>query len=157
VKPVNSHTSNEFHVWQRQRLAGIVGGLVDIDAWALICADQEDEPRALIELKRSHLAPLRWMPYADDRPSYEILCKFARRAQVPLLVVYFQKGVPIEDETPFRVLRMTRARPDYVYLSDTVMPAEEFATRVERMCYVRERDDRFTKVVSSSSSVSGSR
>lgn len=129
MKPINSHTSNEFHAWQ-PRLYGRGLCLVDVDAWVVAVADARNDFRvvALLELKRSFIAVDAWRPFAEDRPSYAALLSLAGVAGVPLYVVYFRKGVAIEDETPLAVFLLESATPDYRGYRK-VMPAATFADR----------------------------
>src|SRR5262245_56890597 len=95
-KPINSHTSNEFHVWQ-PRLYDRGLAFCDVDAWAIALTDVADQyrPVALLELKRSTFEVERWRPFDDDRAQYASLLALARAAGVPLYVVYFRKGIAI--------------------------------------------------------------
>jgi hypothetical protein len=127
VKAVNRGLANEFHAWQRSALPGCV--IQDIDAWAIIASDPDTyEPLALFELKRSFATPDQWSPYPEDRPNYASLATLASRAEIPFYVVYWQKGNPIEDETPFRVVMFTEVSPEYHGVAK-IMSAAEFAER----------------------------
>ena len=124
-KAINSHTSNEFHRFQRRALRM---RLTDIDAWHCVCANgEESRPVALYELKRSFIAVEAWRPFADDWQAYAALLGLARRADVPLFVVYFRKGIEIEDDTPMAVFRLESVRPFSGYRK--VMTGAEFAVR----------------------------
>jgi hypothetical protein len=127
MKPVNAALANEFHVWQRDALPRCV--IQDLDAWAIVASDPESyEPAALFELKRSSAAPEAWRPYAADRANYASLDMLARRAGIPLFVVYWQKGRPIDDETLFRVTRFSDVVPEY-HGRAAIVSAQTFAER----------------------------
>ena len=130
MKPINSHTSNEFHDWQRRVFNGRGLSFQDVDAWALSVSDAEHDfrPLALLELKRSFIAVDAWRPFPDDRPSYAGLLGLARAAGIPLFVVYFRKGVAIEDGTPLAVFRLEATHPGYRAYRK-VLAAREFAAR----------------------------
>ena len=126
MKAVNRYTSNEFHDWQRRALpAGLV--IQDLDAWAVSVSDEESRPVALLELKRSSIDVEAWRPFEADRPNYAALLNLARAAGIPLFVVYFRKGVPIEDATPLHVFRLESADP--LRGRRRVLTAGEFAAR----------------------------
>lgn len=112
MKAVNDHVQHEFQEWGRTALPRTVV-IQDLDSWALSISDGDYHPVALIELKRSFIAPHAWRPYAADRPNYASLLNLARAASVPLFVVYYTKGTPIVDETRFHVFRLDAATPEY--------------------------------------------
>lgn len=125
MKTVNRYTSNEFHDWQRENLPGQIV-IQDIDAWALVVSTSE--PLALIELKRSSIPPEAWMPFAADQPNYVALLALARRANLPLWVVYFQMGQPITDDSVFALFELHEASPEYDGIR-RLITAADFAKR----------------------------
>ena len=130
MKPVNRYTSSEFHDWVRGALPSRLV-IQDIDAWALPIADPNKgdfAPIALIELKRSYLTVEEWRPYRADLPNYSALLWLARAAGVPLYVVYFRKGVEIDDATLLHIFRLDGVEPNY-YGAHRVMTARDFAAR----------------------------
>jgi len=127
VKAINGSVANEFHEWQRRALLNFC--MLDLDGWAILVAEKTTPtPVALFELKRSFLPPDEWRPFAADRHCYESLAELARRARIPFYGVYFQKGQPIEDETPLRVWTFDAIAPEYVERAE-VMTAAMFALR----------------------------
>jgi hypothetical protein len=122
-KAINHSTINEFHDFVRRAIPLAKGAVQDVDAW-LALGDADDQlltvngagdgyrVAALLELKRSFIAVESWRPFDDDRPAYAALLSLARAAGVPLYVVYYRKGVAIEDETPLAVFRLESATPD---------------------------------------------
>ena len=126
MKDVNRYTSNEFHDWQRANLPGAFV-IQDVDAWALVVSDaQTYEPLALVELKRSSIDPTRWMPFDADRPNYAALLALATRAGLPLWVVYFQMGKPIQADSTLALFELHQAEPEYHGLR-RYMQARDFA------------------------------
>jgi len=128
-KLINRYTSNEFHDWQKVTLPTSLV-IQDLDAWALSVNDATDDfrPVALLELKRSSIAPAAWRPFEEDRPNYAALLTLARAAGVPVYVVYFQMGQPIEDDSLFHVFHLTDAVPSF-HGRRKLMRADEFAAR----------------------------
>lgn len=126
MKPINAHTTNEFHRFERRALRH---RLTDIDAFHYALTDEGNafRPVALFELKRSFMSVEEWRPFDDDWRAYSTLLSIARCADVPLFVVYYRKGVEIEDDTPLAVFRLERVRPFFGYRK--VMLGAEFATR----------------------------
>lgn len=136
MKEVNRYTSNEFHDWQRKRLPGHFV-LQDLDTWVLVWADGSAtaEPFALVELKRSYVAPSDWSPYEADKPNYLALFRLARKAGLPLWIIYFQKGKPIEDDTLFHIFLVEdigEGRP-WIKCKEKVLSAKEFAESFPRI------------------------
>lgn len=129
LKAVNHSTSSEWHDFARARLTRRFV-IQDVDAWALAISDPRADyrPVALIELKRSFIAVDTWRPFAADRNNYAALLELARCAGVPFFVVYFEKGVPIVDETPLAVFRLEAAVPEYRAYRK-VMRGRDFAGR----------------------------
>lgn len=101
MKGLNEYSSNEFHRWQRSNLPTSIV-IQDIDAW-LIVVEEEDRPKVLLELKRSFITPESWTPFEADAPNYRALIRLAERATLPLRVVYWQKGVEFEPQTPLAI------------------------------------------------------
>lgn len=129
MKQVNRYTSNEFHDWQRKNIANHFV-LQDLDTWALVWSDssKDYEPFALVELKRSSFEPRKWTPWKEDLPNYMALMKVAKKAKLPLWIIYFQKGVTISDNTPFRVFLVENVTSgsDWISYKDKIMTAKEF-------------------------------
>lgn len=107
VKEVNRYTSNEFHEWQRENLPGNFV-IQDLDAWAIVISDSTDnyEPLFLVELKRSFMEPASWNPFIQDLPNYAALYKLSKRAEIPLITIYFKKGQVICDDTEFAIFNI---------------------------------------------------
>ena len=107
VKGVNRYTSNEFHDWQRENLPGSFV-IQDLDTWAIVVSDSTDnyEPLFLVELKRSFYEPARWNPFPQDLPNYAALYKLSKRAEIPLITIYFKKGESIRDDTEFGIFNI---------------------------------------------------
>lgn len=148
-KPVNSESAprTEFERWLRSRAR--FGIVVDVDAWALMLGDDgTDEPRAIVELKRSHMRVGEWAPFDADRPQYALALNFARAAGVPLLVVYYQMvddgAGALTDDSTLSVWRMLEARPSYRYTDDspTLISAGAFAERMRTFCRVSRQPPR---------------
>jgi hypothetical protein len=125
-KAINRYTSNEFHDWQRRALPSSCV-IQDLDAWAVEVANEDYLPVALIELKRSFIDVETWRPFDADRPNYAALLALAIAAGIPLFVVYFRKGIEIEDDTPLAVFRLESVRPFSGFRK--VMTGAEFAAR----------------------------
>jgi hypothetical protein len=113
VKAINHAAQHEFQVWGRRNLGSRLV-IQDVDAWTLCASDgRTREPFAIIELKRSHIDPAEWWPYAQDRPQYAAGLRLAERAGVPYAILYYRKGVEIDDETTFHLFRLTHAEPKF--------------------------------------------
>jgi hypothetical protein len=137
VKAVNAATANEFHVWQRANLPGSIV-MQDLDAWGIVASDASTaEPTALLELKRSSFEPERWRPFEEDRPNFVSMFELARRAEIPFYIVYFQKGVSIEDDTMLHVFLLTQVEPEY-HGTRRLLTAAEFKRRFPRLIVPRE-------------------
>jgi hypothetical protein len=142
VKAVNVAVANEFQAWQRRAMPRSCV-IQDVDSWLVAVSDPLD-PVALVELKRSHVEPASWQPYAADRPNYAALLALAARARLPLLVVYFVKGRPLADGDPLGVFVMTDAVPEYRYAWRDVITARAFALLFEhpnRLAAIAARAD----------------
>jgi len=107
VKRVNRYTSNEFHDWQRKNLPGHFV-IQDLDTWAMVISDSADkyEPLFLVELKRSYIEPARWTPFLQDLPNYTALFKLSKRAELPLITIYFQKDKIITDDSEIAIFHI---------------------------------------------------
>lgn len=129
MKEVNRYTSNEFHDWQRSHLPRDFV-LQDIDTWALVwTAAKTHEPFALVELKRSYIAPASWTPFQADAPNYESLFRLANRASLPLWIIYFQKDKKIEDSSLFRVFRVKKVGGSpWIEYDDKLISSKDFAS-----------------------------
>lgn len=128
VKPINDRVQHEFQEWARRAIPPCV--MQDIDAWAIVTSDpRSSAPIALMECKRSYLAVDDWTPYDDDRRNYAALDALAAAAGIPMFVVYWTKGVTINDDTPLRVFVFEQIEPTYRFHRDVVMPAGVFAKR----------------------------
>lgn len=130
MKEVNRYTSNEFHDWQRKNLPRHFV-LQDIDTWALVWTDSATHhPIALVELKRSYIAPDKWTPFEADAPNYKALFQLADRAKLALWIIYFQKDKPIEDGSQFRVFLVRGfGGAAWIQYEDKLMTSKEFATK----------------------------
>jgi hypothetical protein len=105
VKAINEYASNEFHRWQRDNLPKTFI-IQDVDAWLIV--PSTSQPLCLLELKRSSAHPEAWSPFAADNPNYLALLRLAERARLDLRVIYFQKGVEFQDDTPIASWRAER-------------------------------------------------
>lgn len=131
MKSVNRYTSNEFHDWQRKNLPGRFV-LQDIDTWALAWSDSQNnyEPIAIVELKRSYITPEKWTPFQADKPNYLALHKLAKRADLPLWIVYFQKDQSILDSSIFHLFDVGDVSEDgsgsWITYVDKLISAADF-------------------------------
>jgi len=129
-KAINHSTANEFHDFNLRCLYGRGLTIQDVDAQAVAVSDLRNDFRvvALYELKRSFIDVDAWRPYDADRGAYAALLSLARAAGVPLFVVYYRKGEPIEDDSMLAVFLLEQAIPHY-YAHRRVLSGREFAER----------------------------
>jgi hypothetical protein len=129
-KAINRATANEFHDFNLRCLYGRGLTIQDVDAQAIVVNAQRDDFRvvALYELKRSSIDVHAWRPFDADRGTYAALLSLARAAGVPLFVIYYRKGIAIDDDTPLAVFRLDRAIPTY-FGHRRVLTGREFAAR----------------------------
>lgn len=133
MKEVNRYTSNEFHDWQRANLPSRFV-MQDIDTWALVWADSQanSEPFAVIELKRSFYEPEKWTPFKADAPNYTSLFKLAKKAGLPLWIIYFKKDEVITDKSLFHVFNVkdvNSAASSWISYDEQLITAKEFKER----------------------------
>lgn len=133
MKEVNRYTSNEFHDWQRANLPSRFV-LQDIDTWALVWADSQtnSEPFAVIELKRSFYASEKWTPFKADAPNYMALFKLAKKAGLPLWIIYFKKDEVITDKSLlhiFNIKDVNSAASPWMRYDEQLITAKEFKER----------------------------
>jgi hypothetical protein len=130
IKPVNRYTSNEFHDWQRENLPGQFI-IQDLDTWSMVISDtnQNFEPLFLVELKRSFIDPEKWEPFRNDINNYLAIFKFSQKANVPLMIIYFKKGVMFNDDTKiaiFKVLNVDKDSDKWIECSKKIISCKEF-------------------------------
>ena len=114
MKDVNKSLANEFHIWQRSSLPGKFV-IQDIDTWPLVVSDATNnfEPICLIELKRSFYPVEKWTPFRADLPNYLSIYKLAKKANIPLCIIYHQKNKSLFDlDAKIAIFKVTNVIDD---------------------------------------------
>ena len=130
MKDVNRYTSNEFHDWQRDNLPDHFV-IQDLDTWRIVFSNSSNdyEPLCLVELKRSFYEPEQWTPFHDDLPNYMALFKLAKKANLPLVIIYFKKGKNLTDiDTKlaiFKVSDVSKNNDDWITYQKTIITSEK--------------------------------
>ena len=93
-KPINSHASNLYHLWQVN--CGLDITTSDID---LMRVNSELEITEVYELKRSFISIEKWEPYSADFNNFILLSKLFTRCGVSFYIMFnqYQKS-PFKDD-----------------------------------------------------------
>lgn len=87
-KAYNDKPSSNFHEWQRDYWISC-GYIVDID---LIRTGWANQISHIYELKRSHDAIEKWVPYRDDTKNYLVIAHICDKIGAKFIVVYNKMG-----------------------------------------------------------------
>lgn len=87
TKYLNDMTSSAYHKWQRSSLGSQLT-VSDIDMWKV---NEEDNPMAIFELKRSYYTLERWTPFTDDYRNFKLLSNLCNMASIDFKIIYNQR------------------------------------------------------------------
>ena len=86
-------------------------------------------PVAIYEIRRgTAIAVDKWRLFDADRHTYGALLGLCRAAGIPLYVVYYAQGAPIDDDDDVHVFRLDEAWPKYRGRRELIT-ADTFAER----------------------------
>jgi hypothetical protein len=95
AKAVNKTTSDWFHDWAR---ANLPKEYVRANVDGLI-TNKTQEPRILLETKRSFYLPFSWSPWQADSRNYYLQHILATVSGLSFWTIYHRKGVTVDDDT----------------------------------------------------------
>lgn len=131
-KAVNKSTSDWFQVWARENLPREYVRL-NIDG---LIVDSNNEPKILLETKRSYISVDNWEPWENDSRNYCLQDKFCKKNDLNFLTIYHIKGISVVDNSRvglFSISNVCLESYPWIEYDKSVVAAFQAVTEIENL------------------------